>query len=462
MQVKEIKKEGLTHEMEVTLPASDIEKRIETRLREIAKNIRVPGFRPGKAPMDLLKQRYGKGVMGEVLDVAVNDSITQALKEKNIKPAMRPKVEVKSFDHGKDLTFTMAIEALPEITIKDFKGIEIKKLVAIPEGKSVDEALENLAKNRRDTKIAEGRAAKSGDLVVIDFSGRTADDNKEHPGMSANGHRLELGSGSFIPGFEDQLIGAKTGEKVEVKLGFPADYGAAELAGREAIFDVTVNEIREYVDAKIDDEFAKSFGKDSLAALKEAVQEQLQKEMDYQTRLHMKKGLMDALDAAYDFEIPPGMLEMEFKNIMDQLELDRRRNPEKLEGDDEGVSEDDKAEFRSIAERRVRLGLILSEIGSKNNIQVTDPELQRAVIMEAQKYPGQERQVFDFYAKNRNALESMRAPIFEDKVVDYMLALATITEKSVTPDELMKAIEAEEEEAEKSEKKEKSSSKKKK
>ena len=456
MQVKELKKDGLKHEMEITLSAQDIDQRVEIKLQEVGKTIRLPGFRPGKAPLAILKQKYGKALMGEVLEQAVNESSAKAIKDKDLRPAMQPKIEVKSFDEGKDLTYLMTVETLPEFEIANFKGMKLKKLVSKPTDTTVDEALVKIASGRKQTKKVEtARAAKNGDTLLIDFHGRTADDNKEHPGMHAHGYNLELGSGSFIPGFEDQLVGAKAGAKVEVKVSFPKDYGAKELAGRDAIFDVEVHELREAGETAIDEDFAKSLGMENVDALKKAVQEQLVKEFEHHSRLYLKKGLMDHLDEAHDFAIPEGMLEMEFKNILDQLEMERRRG-----GNQEEVNEESKEEFKEIAERRVRLGLILSEIGNKNKITVSDPELQRAVIAEAQRHPGQEREVFDYFSKNRNALESLRAPIFEEKVVDYILAMADITEKEVTPDELVSAIESEEEELSKKKSSKKSYSKK--
>jgi trigger factor len=431
MQVKELKKDGLSHQMEITVTASDIDTRVDSRLQEVGKTIKMPGFRAGKVPMKILKQRYGKAIMGEVLELAVNETSAKILKEKALRPAFQPKIEVKSFDDGKDLVYSMTVEVLPEFKVADFKGLKLEKPVAKADEKSVNEALERLAANRQGTQVVEsGRASKKDDTVVISFDGRTADDNKRHDGMKSDTHHLKLGSGMFIPGFEDQLIGKKKGDKVEVKVSFPENYGAKELAGRDAIFDVEIKELREPSQAKIDDEFAKAFGLEDLAALKKAVEEQIENELAQHSRLHLKKALLDFLDEAHDFEVPPGMLEMEHKNILDQIELDRQRN-----GGDE-MSEDEKKELREIADRRVRLGLILSEIGKQNDLKVSDPELQRAVIAEAQRYPGQERQVFDFYAKNRNALESLRAPLFEDKVVDFMIALAEVKEKTVTPEEL--------------------------
>ena len=432
MQVKQLKQDGLNHELEITVDAGEIAKRVDVRLNEVSKTIKMPGFRPGKVPLALMKQKYGKAVMGEVLESAVNETSQKALEEQDITPALQPKIEVTSFDEGKDLVFTMAIEVLPKIKVKDYKGFKLTRLVAKADDKAIDESLERIAAMRKSTKPIEGkRATKSGDTVVMDFKGRTADDNVEHPGMAAEGHHLELGAGQFIPGFEDQLIGKKAGDDVEVKVAFPEEYGAAELAGRDAIFDVTIHAIHETVQAKIDDEFAQSLGMDDVKALRKAVEDQSNQEFNAHSRLRLKKDLLDQLDEAHDFDIPQGMKALEFDNIMNQVKMDNQQR-----GVKEEPSEDEKSELQDIAERRVRLGLVLAEIGKENNIQIADAELQKAVITEAQKYPGQEKEVFDYFAKNRDALESLRAPLYEDKVVDFIVELADVKDKDVTVEEL--------------------------
>ncbi len=432
MQVKKLKEDGLNHELEITVGSADIEKRVDARLVEVSKTVRLPGFRPGKVPMAMMKQKYGKAVMGEVLESAVNETSQQAMKQQDITPALQPKIEVKSFDEGKDLIYTMSIEVLPKIKLKDYKGYKLTKMVAKADDESIDNALERIASMRKTTKPIEGdRATKSGDIVVIDFNGRTADDNVEQPGMAAKGHHLELGSGQFIPGFEDQLLKKKAGDDVAVKVTFPEEYGAAELAGRDAIFDVKIHEIRESSDVAIDDDFAKSLGLDDVAALRKAVEDQTNKEFESHTRMRLKKELLDQLDEAHNFEIPAGMQKLELENIIKQVRMDNQQR-----GINAELNDEEKAELSDIAARRVRLGLVLSEIGKENNIKVVDAELQKAVITEAQKYPGQEKEVFDYFAKNREALESLRAPIYEDKVIDFILELAQVTEKQVSIEEL--------------------------
>lgn len=437
MQVKEIKQDGLKHELEITIAANDIDKRIDIRLKEVSQTIRMPGFRPGKVPMNIMKKRYGKAVMGEVLEAAVNETSAKAIADKKLKPAMQPKIEVKEFDEGKDLIYSMAIEVLPEFKVADFKGVKLEKPVAKPEKKTIDESLEKIAESNQQTEeIKTKRATKDGDIVVIDFHGRTADDNVEHPGMHAHDHQLKLGGGQFIAGFEEQLVGKKPGEKVEVKVSFPENYGAAELAGRDAIFDTEIKAIHEPKTPKVDDELAKSLGLDNLEALRTAVEEQVQKDLDMHSRMKLKKELLDVLDDKHKFEVPQSMLDMEFDAIKRQIEMEQAQS-----GSDAKLSKDEEEELKGIAERRVRLGLVLSEIGTENKITVADAELQKAVITEAQKYPGQEKEVFDYYSKNRQALESLRAPLFEEKVVDFILELADVKEKKVSVDELTAEIE---------------------
>lgn len=432
MQVKELKSEGLRYEMEVTVTARDIDKKIDERLLEVGKTVKMPGFRPGKVPMNVLKQRYGKAVLGEVLELAVNDSTSKVIKDKNLRPALQPKIEVKEFDEGKDLVYTMAIEVMPEFDVIDLKTIKLEKPVVKPDAKAVDEALERIGKQRRESETVE-RAAKKGDIVKIDFSGRTKDDNVEHQGMQSHDHHLELGSGQFIPGFEDQLIGRKAGDKVDVEVDFPKEYHAANLAGRAAIFAVEVKEVRAPKKVEINDDFAKKLGFDTEKALREAVEKQIQSEYDGVSRMKLKRALLDTLDDSHEFDVPQGMLDLEYNSIIQQIGMERQGEMKDGKLD---LDKDEEEEMRAIAERRVRLGMVLSQIGQNNNIQITDQELQRAVISEAQKYPGQEAQVFEFFRKNRQALDSLRAPVFEDKVVDFIVELADISEKSVTLEQL--------------------------
>lgn len=435
MQVKDIKSEGLKVELEVTVPANDIKKKQEVRLKEVGKTAKLPGFRAGKVPMKMLEQKYGRAVMGEVLELVVNDATAKVLKDKDIRPAMQPKIEVKEFDEGKDLVFKMEVEKLPKVEVMDLKGLKLTRPVAKVDAKLIDETLERIASNNRSTKPVEGRATKTGDIAVITFHGRTADDNVEHEGMHAHGVELELGSGRFIPGFEEQLVGKNAGETIEVKVTFPKDYGATELAGRDAIFDTVVEAIKEAAPAEINDELAKQLGMDDVGALRAAVEQQMNAEYETHSRLKLKRQLLDILDDKHDFEIPQGMVDAEYEGIMKQIEQERAANPEENGAE---LSEDEKEELKLIAERRVRLGLVLSEVGNANKVSVNDKEIQRAVIAEAQKYPGYEKQVFEYYQKNRGALDMLRAPIFEEKVVELIFKDATITDKEVSVEELTK------------------------
>lgn len=436
MQVVEIKNEGLVREIEVTIPAAEISVHVDRHLVRVGQNVKIPGFRPGKVPMALLRKRYGKAVLGDVLESAVNDSVAGVIKEKDLRPALQPKIEVKSFDEGKDLVFLAAFELLPEFALADLKAISVEKPVAKVADSAIDETLARIAEHKKDSDPApEGHAAKKGDVVVMTFHGRTVADGKEHPGMHSHGFSLELGSGRFIEGFEDQLIGIKNGESRTVKVTFPENYQARELAGQAAEFDVDVEEIRIPKKADIDEEFAKSMGLPDLAALRKAVSEQLSAEYERMSRMKLKRSLLDALDELHDFQIPEGMLNLEYDTILRQVDEERKRGP-KEDGDADALSDEEKDELMGIAERRVRLGLVLAEIGRKNSISVGDQELQRAVVEEARRYPGQERQVFEFYQKNRQAVESLRAPLFEEKVVDFILELAKVTESEVTPESL--------------------------
>jgi trigger factor len=442
MQVKELKQDGLSHQLEVTVAAKEIDSKIEERLQEVGKTLRLPGFRPGKVPLNILKKRYGRAVLGEVLELAVNDATAKVLKEKNLRPAMQPKIEVKEFDEGKDLKYTMNVEVLPEFKVMNLKDIKAEKPVAKPEKKTVDEALERIASQNRETEpVTSGRAAKKGDIVVIDFHGRTKDDNKEHEGMHGHDHQLELGSNQFIAGFEEQLTGKKAGDKVAVEVTFPKPYHSEELAGREAIFDVDLKEIREAKPAEINDAFAKRLGFESEAKLREAVEKQMQNEYDQLSRLRLKRTLLDSLDEGHDFEVPQGMLDMEYDSILRQIKMERQAENK---DDEVKLEKDEEDELKAIAERRVRLGMVLSEIGRANNIQVLDNELQAAVIREAQRYPGQEAQVFEFYRKSREARESLRAPVFEEKVIDFIAELADVKDKPVSIDVLTAEDEDEE------------------
>lgn len=429
MQVKEVKKEGLRHDFEVKIPANDIQKMVDEELATLGQKVKLPGFRPGKVPLDVLKQKYSRHVLADVLEKAVQTSSAKVVQDNKLKPAMQPKIEVKEFDEGKDLTYTMSVEVLPEFKLMDLKGVKVEKPIAKVEDKAVNEVLDNVAaQNKTFEPVKTKRAAKEGDVLKIDFHGKRAD-GFEVEGMHGHDHNLTLGSNQFIPGFEEQLIGAKEGDKVEVKVTFPEQYHSQDLAGQDAIFDVEVKAIQEAKQSKVDDELAKKLGLEDLKALKEAVKEQIEADYDQYTRMKLKKNLLDQLDEGHDFKLPEAMIEQEHEHIVQQLEREAESKGEKL-------TDADKKELKSLAERRVRLGIVLAEIGRERKVEVTQQELQQAVIREAQKYPGQEKQVFDYYSKNPQVLESLKAPVFEDKVIDSILEDAQVTEKTVSVDEL--------------------------
>jgi trigger factor len=429
MNVTETAHEGLSRSWRVVVPATEIGANVDRRLSELSKTIKLPGFRPGKVPLSLVKKRYGQSVMGEVLEKTVQDSSSKLLQDNAVRPALEPKIEVVSFAEGSDLEYTMAVETLPEIEPADLSGIKLEKLVAPVEDKAVDEALERIANsNKQFEKVKKARAAKKGDQLVIDFKGSV--DGEERPGMSGADYPLELGAGNFIPGFEDQLVGIKPDETRAITVTFPAEYHAADLAGKEAQFEVTAKELRGVVKTKLDDEFAKKLGLEDLEALKKIAREQIEGEYGRLARLKLKRGLMDALAERHDFPVPQGMVDLEFESIWKQVQ------PELTEEEKAKPEDEVKAEYRQIAERRVRLGLLLSEIGRRNNVEVTREELNRGLIAEARRYPGQEQRVLEAYRDNPRALDALRAPIYEDKVVDHILGTVTVSDRNVTSEEL--------------------------
>ncbi len=442
MQVTETNAEGLKREYAILVPAADIQAQVTAKLEEIARTIRLPGFRPGKAPLSVLRQRYGKSIMGEVLEAQVNESSQKALEDNGLRPAVPPKVEDLKFDEGTDLEFKLAVEVMPQIDAMDFATLELEKPVAPVEDSEVDEAVMRLASNIRKTRpLAEPRPAQSGDVAVIDFTGRV--DGEIFEGGSAEGYELDLGAGMFVPGFEDQLIGAEAGEKREVRVQMPEDYGAEHLAGKEVVFDVEVKELKEREPAEINEETAKNFGFDTVEALREAVKGRIEQEYSALSRARVKRVLFDKLDEVHSFEVPQSLVEQEFQAIWGELKA--QLDGPNAEAVREGKSDEElETEYRRVANRRVRLGLLLAEVGRVNNISVSQDDLGRALRAEASRYPGQEQQVVEFYQKNPGAIARLQAPILEEKVVDYILELAKVTERTVTRDELVKEAEDEE------------------
>lgn len=440
MQITETSAEGLTRQYKVVIPAGELAALVDTKLAGLVQQVRMPGFRPGKAPVALIKKQYGRAVLGEVLQEQVGEASRRVVTDNNLRPALEPKIDAEPFEDGKDLVVTFDYELLPDVAPGDLKSIALEKEVAEIADDEVTQAVERIAgEQRKFETITEDRAAQTGDVLVFDFLGKV--DGVAFEGGAAEDYELELGSGRFIPGFEDQLVGTKAGEEKLVEVTFPADYGNTELAGKPATFECKVKEIKAAQAVAIDDELAKQLGLDNLDALKDAVKKQLAEQYDQFSRAKLKRVLFDKLNEMHGFPLPPTMVQMEFDQIWNELAQD----PAQLENEktESGKDEDGlKADYRAIAERRVRLGLLLSEIGRLNNVEVKPEEVTRAMIDQARRFPGQERKVMEFYQKNPEAAARLRAPIYEDKVVDFILGLVAMTEKTVPLAELMKVEEA--------------------
>ncbi len=436
MQVTEINNEGLKRAYKVVVPAADIEEKLTARLGEIAKSARLPGFRPGKVPVSLLKKTYGNAVMGEVLEQTVNESSQSAISDHELRPVSQPKIEIDKFEDGEDLEYSIELEVFPEISLTDFSKLKLDRFKVPSDEDQVNTTLEQMAASQKETKpIEEARPAQSGDVAVIDFIGRV--DGEEFAGGKADGYSLDIGSGSFVPGFEDQVIGHSVGETFDVTVTFPENY-AEELASKEAVFEVTVTELKEGVPIEISDEIAKKIGLENLDALKKSIRDSHDQELSVFSRMRTKRDLLDILDKEHQFELPEGMLEAEFNAIWEQFQNQKENNPDQIDEDDKNKSEDElKAQYREIAERRVRLGLLLAEIGRVNDITVSPEELNRALMQEAQRHQGQEKEVLDYYKNNPEAMQALQSPVLEDKVVDFIVELAVVTEKEVTIEELM-------------------------
>jgi trigger factor len=438
MQVTETNADGLTREFKVVIPAKQFQDRITARLMDRQRSMRLPGFRPGKVPMNLVDKHWRQAVTGEELERTIGDSSAQIVTDRGLRPAGQPKIEITNFKDGSDLEYKMNIELIPEIEPIDFSKLELTRtVVEIPDAE-VEQALERIAKEQAKSEpVAEARPAEKDDVLVIDFVGRV--DGEEFPGGKAEGHHLRLGAGMLIPGFEDQLIGAQAGEKRVVNVTFPDEYPRKELAGKAAVFDVEVKELKKLVPAAIDDELAKGLGVDNLEELRKRVREQLQQEYGVATRARIKRQLLDKLNETHEFALPPGLTEAEFNQIWGQVEADRKAG--NIDPEDKDKSEEQlREEYLAIARRRVKLGLLLSEIGRRANVDVKQEELQRAMVNEARRYPGQEQKVFEFYQNNPQAMAGLRAPLYEDKVVDYIVDAAKVTERKVTPDQFAEEL----------------------
>ena len=435
MQVTESVNEGLKRGYQITIPAADLDAKVDEKLREAQPDIEMKGFRKGKVPLPLLKKQFGQRLLGEAMQEAVDGAISKQLEETGDRPALQPRVEMVGEDWkaGDDVVVSMEYEALPEIAEPDLSGITLEKLVVKADDAAVEEALEGLAEQAKSFADKDG-AAEEGDQVVLDFVGKV--DGEAFEGGAAEDFPLEIGSGQFIPGFEEKLVGVTAGEEKNVEVTFPEEYGAEHLAGKPAVFECTIKAVKAPAKAALDDELAQKFGTESLDALKGQIRERLEAEYANAARQVMKRALLDKLDAQVSFELPPTLVDAEAKQIAHQLW--HEEHPEVQGHDHPEIEPTD--EHRTLAERRVKLGLLLAELGRMKEVEVTDAEMTQAMMNQARQYPGQERQFFEFVQQNPQAQQQIRAPLFEDKVVDYIFEVAEITEVEADRDRLKEAV----------------------
>jgi trigger factor len=446
MQIVEASSDGLKRTLKVNVPAADIAGLMTAKLNEVKDQVQVKGFRKGKVPVDHVRKLYGKALMGEVLDQAIRDTSAEAIKERKERAAAQPQIELADKHHiddlmaGKvDLAYVMTFEVLPEIKIADFESLKLEKLVAEPDADSLTTALAQLQESGVAYEaVAEGETAAKDDRVTIDYKGTI--DGEAIEGGEGEGLSLVLGNAGFIPGFEDGLMGTKAGDERTINARFPAEYPVESLAGKDAIFEVKVRGVEHPKRPELNDEFATKLGAENLDKLKEMVTADLKRDLERTSRTKLKRELLDSLEKAHPFELPPTLVAREFDSIWNQLTKTLESQGKTLA--DEGKSEEEaRAEYQKIAARRVRLGLVVGEIGNIHKIEVTQDEMRRALIMEARRYPGQEKNVYEFYEKTPGALQELRAPIFEDKVVDLIIEKAKPSERAVSREELLKAVE---------------------
>ncbi len=435
MQLTERRSEGLLRVYDVTVPAAELQQKLNAKIEEVRPRVRINGFRPGKVPASHIRKVYGQSMMQDIINDAVQRSTKESLEK--VRAASEPSLDLKS-DMNKvvagqeDLQFELTLEVMPDFEPVDLKGIAITRPITPVTDEQVETALADLAATQRGFEDKEGAAAE-GDQVNVDFVGRV--DGEAFQGGSAQGANVVIGSKQFIPGFEEQLVGAKSGEERTLKVTFPEDYPVAELKGKAAEFETKINKVRQPKEGAPDDAWATELGFEGLAALKEALKQRIESEHAQQSRSKAKRALFDQLDKAHDFELPPRMVEAEFNQIWRQIEADKQAG--RLDPSDEGKSEDDlRAEYRAIAERRVRLGLVLAEVGRRNKLEVSDQEVAQAISAQARNYPGQERQIFEAYQRNPQMVAQVRAPLYEEKVVDYVLELIKVTNETVSREEL--------------------------
>jgi trigger factor len=442
MEFTETSTAGLKREYRVIVPASDLEARVNERLDDLKNRVQLRGFRPGKVPVAHLKRLYGKSAMAEVIEATVNEANSKIIADKKLKLAIEPKVvlpteqsDVEKVIEGKsDLAYTVEMEIVPPITLVDFKSLKLTRLTSEVTDEEIDQAVKTIAEQNKPF-VAKTDGAANGDRVTMSFEGSIS--GVPFEGGNGTDVPLLLGSGQFIPGFEEHLLGVKAGDSKSFDVKFPDDYRATALAGKDATFAVTVGAVETPGEVKIDDDFAKALGLESLAKLKDAVKERIAREHAVASRQKLKRALFDEVDERHKFEPPPTLVEQEFANVWAQVEKDLKDQGRTFE--DEGTTEEKaRAEYRAIAERRVRLGLVIAEIGERNNIKVSDEQLRSTVMEQVRQFPGQERQIWEYYQKNPNALAALRAPLFEDKVVDFLVELAEVTDKPVLREELFK------------------------
>lgn len=446
MQVTETSSEGLKRKLKVVVGADELGERFSAHLDKIKDQVQIKGFRKGKVPISHIKKVYGRSVMNDVLQETIRETSNKAIVDRKERPAMMPDIqlaegasEIESVVDGKaDLAYEMSFEVLPDVNLTDFKELKLERLVADVEDEQLNEALQELAERNQTFAAEEGREASDGDRVTIDFKGTV--DGVEFDRGSGENLQLVIGNAGFIPGFEEGIKGAKKGDSRDVKATFPAEYPVTELAGKDAVFAITVKEVEKPVKSEITEEFAKSLGAEGLDNLKELVSAQIKRELDQASRMKLKRELLDALESSHSFELPPTLVEREFEAIWKQVTEGLAREGKTFA--EEGKTEDEaKAEYRKIAERRVRLGLVVGEIGDKNKIEVTQDEMRRALMDHARRFPGQEKNVYEYFEKTPGALQELRAPIFEDKVIDFVLELAKPSEKKVSRQELVDSLE---------------------
>lgn len=435
MQVTETLSESLKRGFTIVIKETQLAEKRNARLAEMGHQMNIPGFRPGKVPLPVVKQRYGETVQNEVLNDAVSDAIKNTLEERGLRAAAQPQITVKEgYKEGDDLEFSFEVELIPDFEVPDFKGINLTRLKAQASDEAITKALESIAERQRDFKdIEEKRPAANGDILVVDFVGKV--DGVAFDGGTADDVNVEIGGSGFIPGFAEQIEGMTPGEEKQITVTFPENYQAPNLAGKEATFDIKAKGLKEAVTPEINEEFATKIGLESLDNLKTLISKQIVSEYDQMSHMRLKRDVLDALAEKVTFEIPAGLLNAEFDQIWQRIESDRQAD--RLDEEDKAKDEETlKADYRKIAERRVRLGLLLVEIGRLNSIAVTDEELTQAMRSEAMRYPGKEKEVIEFFQKNPQAIDSLRGPIYENKVIDYILELANIEDKEVSAEEL--------------------------